>query len=170
MPALSDVPDEEPPEPIEEPLPLPIDEPLPLLPAEDPPVPTVEELVPPPAEEPPVPIVEPEPPPEPAEDPPVPTVEELVPPPADEPPVPVVEDDCANASAAPPMTKVLARAARRICLSMYSSKCFGCCGTKNGGVRNTVPENLHRNRTKRCNERQINAGFYLKWQKLSASS
>ncbi|ACS40000.1 hypothetical protein [Methylorubrum extorquens] len=162
MPALSDVPDEEPP--------VPVDEPLPLLPAEDPPVPTVEELVPPPADEPPVPSVEPEPLPEPAEEPPVPTVEELVPPPADEPPVPVVEDDWAYASAAPPMTKVLARAARRICLSMYSSKCFGCCGTKNGEVRNTVPGNLHRNRTKRCNERQINAASYLKRQKFSASS
>ncbi|GAN48729.1 MULTISPECIES: hypothetical protein [Methylobacterium] len=131
LPAPSDIPDEEPPVPIDEELvplpaeepPVPIDEDEPEPePADEPPVPTVEELVPPPADEPPVPSVEdepePEPVPEPEEEPPVPTVEELVPPPAEEPPVPTVEDDWARAMAAPPMTKVVARAATRTCFSM----------------------------------------------------
>lgn len=112
LPAPSDIPDDEPP--------VPIDELLVPLPADEPPVPTDEELVPPPAEEPPVPRVEeePDPLPEPAEEPPVPTVDELVPPPADEPPVPTVEEDCASAMAVPPTTKVVARSATRACFNM----------------------------------------------------
>ncbi|MGU3327125.1 hypothetical protein ACLBXB_09325 [Methylobacterium mesophilicum] len=130
LPMPSDIPDEEPPVPTDEPLvPLPAVEPpvptveeVPLvpLPAEEPPVPTVDELVPPPAEEPPVPTVEdvPDPLPVPADEPPVPTVDELVPPPAEEPPVPTVDDVWANAIAAPPMTKVAASAATRTFFSM----------------------------------------------------
>ncbi len=106
LPAPSDIPDEEPP--------VPMDEEFVPLPAEEPPVPTRR----PPADEL-VPSVEDEPVPEPDEEPPVPTVEELVPPPAEEPPVPTVEEDCASAMAAPPMTKVVARAATRTCFSMY---------------------------------------------------